>query len=57
MDLIGPYTVETDEGDITLHCLTIIDPVTYWVELVEIPNKTAEEVAIQFDRAWLAPIP
>ena len=50
MDLIGPYTVETDEGDITLHCLTIIDPVAYWVELVEIPNKTAEEVAMQFDQ-------
>ena len=57
VDLVGPYTVETDRGDITLHCLTIIDPVTYWVELVEIPNKTAEEVALQFDRVWLSRYP
>ena len=53
VDLVGPYTVETDKGDKTLHCLTIIDPVTYWVELIEIQNKTAEEVALQFDRTWL----
>ena len=50
VDLVGPYTVKTITGDKTLHCLTIIDPVTYWVEIVEIPNKTAEEVALQLDR-------
>jgi transposase InsO family protein len=57
VDLIGPYSVETDKGDVTLHCLTIIDPVTYWVEVVEIKNKTAEEVALQFDRTWLSRYP
>ena len=40
-----------------MHCLTIIDPVTYWVEIVEIPNKTAEEVALQLDRVWLSRCP
>ena len=52
--LVGPCTVETDQGDIALYCLTIVDPVTHWVELVEIPNKIAEESALQFDRFWLS---
>ena len=30
------------KGYITLNCLTIIDSMTYQVELVEILNKTAE---------------
>ena len=57
VDLIGPHAVDADKGEKTLHCLTIIDPVTYWVELVETSNKTAEAVAMQFDRTWLSRYP
>ena len=37
--LVGPHAAETDKGDKTLHCLTIIDPVAHWNELVETQNK------------------
>ena len=50
VDLAGPCVAETVKGDATLHCLTIIDLETYWVELVEISEETAEEAALKFDR-------
>ena len=63
IDLIGPYPVGYDKKDknnkiidanqIILHCLTMIDPATGWFEIVEIANKTAIEVANQFEKTWL----
>ena len=41
--------MSADKGDISLFSLTIIDIVTYSVELIKIPNKTVEEVALQFN--------
>ena len=35
VDLVGPCAAEMVKGDATLDCLTIADPVTCWVELVE----------------------
>jgi hypothetical protein len=55
IDLIGPYTVgsNTTSDVITLHCLTMIDPVTGWFEIAEIPAKSADVVADIFERTWL----
>ena len=32
----------------------MIDIATRWIEIVAIPNKASETVALAFDRAWLA---
>ena len=40
VDLIGPYTIKVkDKTSIDFMCLTIIDPVTSWFEIAELPNK------------------
>ena len=57
VDLIGPYTVDAPNGTFTLHALTILDPITRWIEIVEIPKRDSETVALAFDRAWLSRYP
>jgi len=38
MDLIGPYTLKGQDGtEIDFMCLTMIDPATNWLEIVELP--------------------
>jgi hypothetical protein len=38
VDLIGPYTIKGKDGSvIDFMCLTMIDPVTGWFEIVELP--------------------
>jgi primosomal protein N'' len=56
IDLIGPYLIEGQtkkEPDLKLHCLTMIDPVTGWFELAEIPAKTADVVMDTLEQKWL----
>ena len=37
MDLIGPYTLKgKDKTEIDFMCLTMIDPATSWLEIVEL---------------------
>jgi len=59
IDLIGPYTMgSTKYSDvITLHCLTMIDPVTGWFEIAEIPAKSADVISDSFERTWLVRYP
>ena len=59
IDLIGPYTVgdPKKKNFATLHCLTMIDPVTGWFEIAEIPSKSADEVAIVLEQTWLTRYP
>jgi hypothetical protein len=64
IDLIGPYEFGKPErkngkGQVIqkstqtwLHCLTMIDPATGWFEIVEIPNKRADEVANILQMTW-----
>ncbi len=38
MDLVGPYTLKGKDGtEIDFMCLTMIDPATSWLEIVELP--------------------
>jgi hypothetical protein len=58
VDLIGPYKVQAADGKIhELLALTMIDPATSWFEIKEIPNKTAETVALLVDREWFCRYP
>ena len=57
IDLIGPYKFGTGKHQVTLHCLTMIDPATGWFEIVQIDSKRADEVANQLEFAWLTRYP
>ena len=52
-DLIGPYSItakqfQTDgsivDKELSLTCMTIIDPVTGWFEIVEVPSYIVADV-------------
>ena len=63
-DLIGPYTLKGIDGTtMDFMCLTIIDPVTGWFEMVELliivkkvskKGETTEEVVIDKSSAEVA---
>ena len=67
IDLIGPYTFGKNKYDknkvlielneITLQCLTMIDPATGWFEIVQLPNKRADIVANLLEQTWLTRYP
>ena len=48
VDLIGPYTLKGQDGTvIDFMCLTMIDPATSWLEVVELP--ATEDSVIPMD--------
>eukprot|EP00957_Ditylum_brightwellii_P191787 14600175-Ditylum_brightwellii.AAC.1 len=61
VDLIGPYTIESKgknkngkkKKDLTLWCVTVIDPVTSWFEIAEIKAKRADTIANVVETTWL----
>jgi transposase InsO family protein len=57
VDLIGPWTIATKNKTVKLTCLTTIDLATRWIEIQRVHVKTAENVALLFDRAWLPRYP
>ena len=82
VDLIGPYSVranqfQTDgsiaQKELQLTCMTMIDPVTGWFEIAEVPNyiiedvknkkvlesidKTSARISRLFDQIWLSRYP
>ena len=59
IDLIGPYTIgsKAKSDETTLHCLTMIDPVTGWFEIAEIPAKRADEIINVLEQTWFVRYP
>jgi hypothetical protein len=58
VDLIGPYKIRRKEKKgLKLWCLTIIDPVTGWFEMQQIPNKTAAKVTDIAEKTWFTRYP
>ena len=57
IDLIGPYVIGSKGQESTLHCLTMIDPVTGWFEIAEIRDKSSLEVMDVLERTWLTRYP
>jgi transposase InsO family protein len=53
VDLIGPWRVAVNGIDVEFFALTVIDPVTYLVELVRIDYITSDHVAQKFANIWL----
>jgi Integrase zinc binding domain len=59
IDLIGPYSFGDKEKEpkkfIQLHCMTMIDPVTGWFEIVKVPTKRAPDyIANLLEFNWLS---
>ena len=59
VDLIGPYTIPTQNGEepLKLWALTMIDPATNWFEMVPINAKDSMEIAIKVENTWLSRYP
>jgi hypothetical protein len=59
IDLVGPYTIRSKEKSnvATLHCLTMIDPVTGWFEIAEIPAKRVDVIMNVLKQTWLVQYP
>jgi transposase InsO family protein len=58
VDLIGPYTIKRrGKKNLTLWCVTMIDPATGWFEMREIPNKEALTVANLVEQTWFTRYP
>jgi transposase InsO family protein len=57
VDLIGPWTLNINNVQVSFRALTIVDNVSNLVELVRIDNKTSAHVALQFENTWLSRYP
>ena len=71
IDLIGPYTIKfprmpktrknskskPQPVELTLHCLTMIDPATGLFEIAQVKNKRADHVANVLELTWLTRYP
>ena len=58
VDLIGPYTItRKKKKDLTLWCVTMIDPATGWFEMQTLPSKRADIVANIVEQCWLSRYP
>ena len=57
VDLIGPYSIQSESKLRTLQCLTMIDPATGWFEIKAITDKRAVTVMEAFHNAWLCRYP
>jgi hypothetical protein len=53
VDLIGPLTVKTPNGNKELLALTMIDHSTGWFEVKDVKDKSAKESINTFDDVWL----
>lgn len=57
VDLVGPYNMKRPNGNLTLWCVTMIDPATGWFEMKEVPNKRADVIANIVEQTWLTRYP
>ena len=59
VDLIGPYKIDIKNSrkPLQLWCLTMIDPATGWLEIVEIKEKSSIAVAKVAEKRWFMRYP
>jgi transposase InsO family protein len=56
-NLIGPWRIEIQGNLFIFQALTIIDQVTNYCEIIQIPDKSSVSVARAFENSWLARYP
>ena len=49
MDLIGPYTINTQKGKIQLRAVTMMDPATDWFKIVPVTTPDSDSCQRAFD--------
>ena len=54
VDLVGSFTIKTPSKTHSLLALTMIDPATGWLEIVEDTNKSASFIQDLLHNTWLA---
>ena len=52
-----PLNIKAKNDSFALNAITMIDKVTGWFEIFEIPKRTTETVATAFDHTWLSRYP
>ena len=57
IDLIGPYKFGYKKDEVILHAMTMTDPATGWFEIVEVPNRRADEISNALEQVWLTQYP
>jgi hypothetical protein len=59
VDLIRPYnkTLPNNIENQYKYALTIMDPVTRWIEIIVLKNMTSKYIAEMFDKEWLCHYP
>ena len=57
IDLIGPYKIGKGKKEIRLHCMTMIDPATGWFEIVQVPNRQADDISNLLELTWFTRYP
>ena len=57
VDVVGPYTVETQKGKRSLLAMTMIDPATGWFEIAHLEENDSYSTQKAFDSYWLARYP
>ena len=58
VDLIVPYMIpQKRTKSLKLWCLTMIDPVTSWFDMAQIPNKMAAKIADISEKTWFTCYP
>ena len=59
VDMIGPYTIriKNTNYEVTLHCVTMIDPATGWFEMKPTSEKDSTTVANIVETTWLSRYP
>jgi hypothetical protein len=58
VDVIGPYTIKCKGSEpLPLWCITMIDPDTGWIEIIELTNKESITTANVVEQTWLTQYP
>ena len=57
IDLIGPYKIGKKDKQVSLHCMTMIDPATGWFEIAEVPSRQADDISNILELTWLTRYP
>ena len=57
VDLIGPWKITINNTDIIFKALTIINPATNLIEIIQINNKRSKTVTQAFSNNWIARYP
>ena len=58
VDTIGPYTIpQKGKSNLSMHCVTMVDPAISWFEIKKINKATTDEVINAVKLIWLIKYP